>query len=227
MPSPNAVFTELVTTTWRKHAKDLKDNLSKNNALLRRLDKKGMKRKEDGGLTIVQGLDYAANQTYQRYSGYDVLNVGASDVLTAAEYQWRQIAINVVASGLDLRINNGGNKIVNLAKARIKNAIRTAKNNFSVDLYSDGTLANQINGLQALVSDTDAADGSRCGLDLVLPESPGRGVDAANSAGAGVGDEGLEAVDLVGQGTVGVQVDREVVLRGRFRPRSPHQQRRE
>lgn len=163
MPSPNAVFTELVTTTWRKHAKDLKDNLSKNNALLRRLDKKGMKRKEDGGLTIVQGLDYAANQTYQRYSGYDVLNVGASDVLTAAEFQWRQIAINVVASGMDLRINNGGNKIVNLAKARIKNAIRTAKNNFSVDLYSDGTLANQINGLQALVSDTGA--GTVGGID--------------------------------------------------------------
>ena len=155
MPSPNAVFTELVTTTWRKHAKDLKDNLSKNNALLRRLDKKGMKRKEDGGLTIVQGLDYAANQTYQRYSGYDVLNVGASDVLTAAEYQWRQIAINVVASGRELRINSGDSRIINLAKARIKNAIRTFNNNFSSDLYSAGSLTNQINGLQAIIADTN------------------------------------------------------------------------
>ena len=154
MPSPNAVFTELVTTTWRKHAKDTKDALSKNNALLRRINDKGMTRIEDGGLTIVQGLDYAQNGTYQRYSGFDVLNVGASDVLTAAEYQWRQIAINVVASGQELRINSGGNKIINLAKARIKNAQRTAKNNFSVDIYSDGTLTNQINGLQALVADT-------------------------------------------------------------------------
>jgi hypothetical protein len=31
--------------------------------------------------------------------------------------------------------------------------MRTAGNNFSSDLYSDGTTANQINGLQALVSD--------------------------------------------------------------------------
>lgn len=154
MPSPNAVFTELVTTTFRKHAKEIKDNVSKNNALYRRLVDKKQTRKEDGGLSIVSPLDYAMNSTYQRYSGYDVLNVGASDVISAAEYQWRQIAINVVASGLELRTNNGGSKIINLVKSRMKNATRTFKNNFSVDMYSDGTLPNQIGGLQALVSDT-------------------------------------------------------------------------
>jgi len=153
MPSPNQVFTELVTTTFRKHRKDLKDNLSKHNALLRRLTDKGQIRHEDGGLSIVCPLDYAANGTYQRYSGYDVLNIGASDTLSAAEYQWRQIAISVTASGLELRTNSGGSRIINLAKARMKNAMRTFKNNFSADLYSDGTLANQIDGLQKLVAD--------------------------------------------------------------------------
>lgn len=153
MASPNATFTELVTTTFRKHSKQIKDNMSKNNALLSRLDVKGT-RKEDGGLTIVEPLDYAANGTYQRYSGYDVLNVGASDVLSAAEYAWRQIAINVVASGLELRANSGSSKMINLVKSRMKNAIRTFKNNFSADVYSDGTLPNQIGGLQVLVSDT-------------------------------------------------------------------------
>lgn len=154
MPSPNAVFTELVSTTFRKHAKDVKDNVSKNNALCRRLMDKGQHRTEDGGLSIVQGLDYAANGTYQRYSGYDVLNISASEVISAAEFQWRQIAINVVASGEELRKNSGDSRIINLVKARMKNAMRTFKNNFSADLYSDGTLPNQINGLQALVSDT-------------------------------------------------------------------------
>lgn len=154
MPSPNAVFTELVTTTFRKHSKEIRDNVSKNNALYRRMMAKKQFRLEDGGLTIVAPLDYANNGTYQRYSGYDVLNVSASDVLTAAEFQWRQIAINVVASGQELRTNSGDSRIINLVKARMKNAMRTYKNNFSADLYSDGTLANQINGLQALVSDT-------------------------------------------------------------------------
>jgi hypothetical protein len=154
MVSPNAVFTELVTTTFRKHDKEIKDNVSKNNALLARMMKKGGFRKEDGGLSIVEMLDYAANGTYQRYSGYDVLNISASEVISAAEFQWRQIAINVVANGLELRTNSGDSRIVNLSKSRVKNAIRTFKNNFSADVYSDGTLPNQINGLQALVSDT-------------------------------------------------------------------------
>lgn len=163
MASPNTVFTELVSTTFRKHAKEIKDNVSKNNALLRRIYDKGNVRREDGGLTIVAPLDYAENTTYQRYSGYDVLNVGASDVISAAEYQWRQIAINVVASGLELRTNSGDARIINLVKARLKNAIRTFKNNFSADIYSDGTLANQVNGLQALVA--DAGTGTVGGID--------------------------------------------------------------
>ena len=158
MASPGStnltVFTELVSTTWRNHRKDVRDNTSRNNAFLRRLTDKNQIEEEDGGLTITIPLDYASNNTYQRYSGYDVLNVSASDVITAAEFQWRQIALNVIASGLELRVNSGDNAIVKLVKARIKNAMRTAKNNFSFDLYSDGTLPNQINGLQAIVSDT-------------------------------------------------------------------------
>lgn len=156
MASPSAVFSELVSTTFRKHAKEVTDNVSKNNALYKRLADKKQVTTEDGGLSLVAPLDYAANNTYQRYSGFDVLNVTQSDVISAAEFQWRQIAVNVVASGQELRINSGDSAIVKLAKARIKNAIRTFKNNFSADLYGDGTLPNQIGGLQALVSDTGA-----------------------------------------------------------------------
>lgn len=153
MASPNSTFTELVTSTFRKVRKDVKDNLSNRNALLKHIYKRGNYRTEDGGLTIVCPLDYAANSTYQRYSDWDLLNINASDVISAAEYQWRQIAINIVASGREKRINSGESKIFSLAKAKMKNAIRTFNNSFSSDLYSAGSAANQINGLQALVSD--------------------------------------------------------------------------
>jgi hypothetical protein len=63
MASPNATFTELVSTTFRKHSKKIKDNLSNRNALLKYMMKRGNKRVEDGGLTIVEPLDYAANGT--------------------------------------------------------------------------------------------------------------------------------------------------------------------
>lgn len=147
-------FTELVSTTYRNHSKDVADNVSKHNALFRRLTEKGRVRVEDGGLSIVQPLDYQANSTYQRYSGYDVLNINAVDVLTAAEFPWRQVAVNVAASGLELRTNAGANRIINFTKAKIKNAQRSMANGLSVDLYSDGTASNQINGLQAIVADS-------------------------------------------------------------------------
>ncbi len=155
MASPNSTFTELVSTTFRNHKKSISDNVSNRNSLLRYINKRGnVKEIADGGLSITQPLDYTTNSTYQRYSDWDALNIAASDTITAAEYQWKQIAINVVASGRELRINSGGSKIIDLATARIKNAMRTFSNNFSTDLYSAGLLSNQVNGLQAIIAGT-------------------------------------------------------------------------
>jgi hypothetical protein len=154
MPSPNAIFTEIVSTTFRNHSKEIADNFSKHNALYRKMSQKGKTRSESGGYSIVQPLEYAANGTYQRYSGFDVLNIAQSDVFTAAEYNWRQIAINVVSSGYELRVNAGPQRIANLAKTRIRNAINTFANNFSSDMYGDGSVTNQIDGLQKLVADS-------------------------------------------------------------------------
>jgi len=94
-----------------------------------------------------------SNKIDQRYSGFDVLNVAASDVLTAAEYPWRQVAVNVAASGLEIRTNSGENRIVNFVKAKIKNAQRSMANGLSEDLYSAGTSSNQIGGLQHIIAD--------------------------------------------------------------------------
>jgi hypothetical protein len=152
MASPNSTFTEIVTTTLREHPGVIADNVSGHNALYRRLKtKKGIK-KIDGGYEIVEPLDYAENSTFQRYSGYDTLNISASDVLSAAKYSWVQSAVNVTASGLELRQNSGKNQIVDLAKSRLKNAMRTAANNMSVDLYSSGSLTNQMGGLGAIIT---------------------------------------------------------------------------
>jgi len=156
-------FTELVSTTYRNHSKEVADNMSYHNALYRRLSEKGKIRLEDGGLSIVQPLDYAQNSTYQRYSGFDVLNVSASDVITAAEFAWKQVAVNVAASGLEIRTNSGGNRIINFVKTKIKNAQRTMANGMSGDLYSTGSASNQIGGIQLIVA--DAGTGTVGGID--------------------------------------------------------------
>ena len=148
MASPSAVFTEMVTTTQRNWASKLADNVSEHNALLRAMKKKGNIKTESGGYEIALPLEYAENGTYQRYAGYEELDTDASDVLTTAKYEWRQAALHVTCSGREIRMNMGSEeRMIDLVEARKNVALKTAANNLSVDLYSDGSLDNQIGGL--------------------------------------------------------------------------------
>lgn len=153
MASPN--ISEIVTLTLRNRSGTLADNVTKNNALLMRLKERGKIRTADGGTNIMQELEYAENGTYQRYSGYEILNISPSDVFTAAEFDWKQIAVAVSISGLEMLKNAGRSRQMNLLESRIGNAERTFNNNLSADVYSDGTASGgkQIGGLQLLIAD--------------------------------------------------------------------------
>lgn len=165
MASPN--LSELVTTTLRSRTGKLADNMTKNIALLNRMNRRGTIKPVSGGRTIVQELAYAENVTYQRYSGYEVLNISPSDVFTAAEFDWKQAAVNVTISGLEGSvINTGTEAIIDLLASRIQNAEDTMKNNLWADMYSNGTASGgkQIGGLQLLVAD-DPTTGTVGGIN--------------------------------------------------------------
>lgn len=151
MASPSTVFTELVTTTLRNTASEIADNMSDHNGLSRKLKEKKKIKNLDGGTEIQTPLEYAANGTYQRFTGYDTLNTNASDILTSAKFDWAQVAIHVVSSGRELMINSGKQAMFDLAKTKKKNAYKSAANGFSVDLFSDGALTNQIGGLANII----------------------------------------------------------------------------
>lgn len=157
MASPN--LSELITTTLRSRTGKLADNVTKQTALLARLNKKGKVKPVSGGRTIVQELEYQENQTYQRYSGYETLNIAPSDVISAAEYDWKQASVAVTISGLEQIQNAGPEKIIDFLEARISNAEKTIMNNIAGDCYSDGTAdgGKQIGGMQLLVADTPAS----------------------------------------------------------------------
>jgi hypothetical protein len=164
MPSPN--LTEIVTTTLYKRNKKLADNVSNGNALLARLNQKGNVRTASGGRQIVEELEYAENSTFMYYSGYETLDISPSDVFSAAVYDWKQAAVNVSASGLEVEIQNTGEEqVINLLEKRIDNAMKTMRNNLSTGVYSDGTgtAGKQIGGLQLIVA--DAGTGTVGGID--------------------------------------------------------------
>jgi hypothetical protein len=142
----------MVVTTHRHWGSNVTDNVSKHNGFLSRLKEKGQIKTVSGGIEAAEPVEFAENATYMRYSGYDGLNVGASEVLTAAKYDWCQAAIHVTANGRELRQNMGSKeRMINLVKARKNNALHTAANNFSIDVYSDGALLNQIAGLANII----------------------------------------------------------------------------
>lgn len=141
----------MVTTTLRHTGTDISDNVSEHNALLNVMKRRKKIKTVGGGYEIQMPLEYAENGTYQRYSGYEQLNTQASDVLTSAKYEWQQVALHVTASGREIRMNSGKEAMFDLVKARKKNAMHTAANNMSIDVYSDGSLSNQIGGLANLI----------------------------------------------------------------------------
>jgi hypothetical protein len=163
MASPNSTFTEMVTTTLRNHPSEISDNVSGHNALYRYLKKGGRVKTLSGGYEIVRPVDYQNNSTFQRYSGYDTLNIGASDVLSAAKFAWVQSAVHITASGAELRMNAGKEQMIDLAEARLSNAKRTAANYMSLDIYGSGSLTNQMGGLGHIIQ--TAGTGTVGGID--------------------------------------------------------------
>ena len=153
MASPG--LSEIISTTLRNRSGKLADNVSNNTALLYRLKEKGNRRPFSGGRTIVEEIAYAETGTYKRYSGYDTVDISASDVFTAAEYDIRQCAVAVTMSGLEELQNSGEEMVIDLLSARIENAERTMMNNMSNDIYSDGLAdsGKQIDGLQLIIGD--------------------------------------------------------------------------
>lgn len=151
--SPN--LREITATTIKHYSRTMADNVSKGNALYSRLASKGMVRMIDGGETILQELMYAENASFSWYAGYDKLDVSVNDTISAAEYAWKQCAVNVTYNGLETRIKNAGRqKIHDLLESRIKVAEITMRNKMSVSLYSDGTAnsGKEITGLAAQVA---------------------------------------------------------------------------
>jgi|TARA_R110000822_G_scaffold5456_1_gene23348 hypothetical protein len=153
MASPG--LTEIVTTTLRNRSKQLADNVTNHNALLNRMNSKGNIVELSGGRTIVREMEYQANDTAAFYSGYEVLDVSPADVLTAAEFDWKQLAGTVTISGLEEVKNNGPDAIINLLEARIGVLERSLENKVATALYSDGTGSSgkEIGGLQLLIAD--------------------------------------------------------------------------
>lgn len=167
MATPNPSIDDIVATTIENRSKKAADNVTRNNALLSYLNRRGNTRSYspiDGGTTIWEELEYALNGTTMWYSGYETLNIAPQQIFSAAVFQIRQAAVAVSVSGLEELQNAGEERMIELVGGRVANAERSLESLIATGLYSDGTTPKSIGGLQQLVSKTPST-GSVGGID--------------------------------------------------------------
>lgn len=166
MAIPNTNYTELVTTTLDAYRDTLADNILKHNPLLAKLNSKGNTDPVSGGVKILENLLYAENSTVLWYSGYETLNTQASDTMTSANFDWKQLNANVTISGLEQIQNKGKQQVHNLLKSRIQVAEKTLQNAMARALAYSNTEngGKSIGGLQHLISDLPTS-GTVGGID--------------------------------------------------------------
>jgi hypothetical protein len=151
MAFPNV--SDMVATTIESRSGEIADNVTKNNALLAKLQKRGNIRTISGGTKIYEELSFAENGNAGYYSGYDILPVAAQDVLTAAEYAIKQAACPVTMSGLEMLQNAGKERVIDLLDSRMDVAESSMANLLAGGVYSDGTGTGgkEVTGLNAAV----------------------------------------------------------------------------
>lgn len=164
MAYPNPSIGDIVATTIENRSGEAADNVTRNMALLRVLEKRGNAKPFSGGTTLWQEIEYALNQTAMWYSGYETINIQPSNIFTSAVFPLRQAAVAVSISGLEELQNAGREQIIDLVDGRVKNAENTLETLIANGIYSDGTAPKEIGGLQFLVSSSPGS-GTVGGID--------------------------------------------------------------
>jgi len=172
MSFANSNISDILATTIESRTRKIADNVTNNNALLMKLKKQGRIKTFSGGYKILQELSFAENSNAGWYSGYDLLPVGVSDVISAAEFDIKQAAVPVVISGLEQLQNSGRERMIDLMEARLEVAEATMANLITGGLYSDGSAAGgkQIDGLEAALPVAPELDTGYGGIDATVFE---------------------------------------------------------
>jgi hypothetical protein len=168
MAFANSTVTDIIATTIQSRSGELADNVTNNNALLRRLKQRGNVKPFSGGNVILQEIMYndSSTATVNSYSGFEIINVSPNSPISAAQFGITQYAASVTMSGLEMLQNSGKEQIIDLLEGRIKVAEGQLMNRISNDIYLDGTGngGKNITGLAAAVPDT-ATSGTYGGIN--------------------------------------------------------------
>lgn len=151
-------YDQISAITEKTFIKKLADNYFDSNPLTKRLKEKSLDL-VDGGTSIMQPLGYANTTASGWYQGAETLSTTDNDVITSAEYQWKQHYANISITRLDELKNSGDRAMLNFVKEKTKIAEKTMVDNLGTGVYSAGTDPKSIVGLRVIVGTANTVGG--------------------------------------------------------------------
>lgn len=168
MAFANSSITDIIATTIQNRSGVLADNVTNNNAVLRKLKERGNVRPFGGGNVILEEIMYIDSSSINAnsYSGYEVINIAQNSPISAAQFSITQYAAAVTMSGLEMLQNSSKEQIIDLMDGRISVAEAQLANRIDYDLYQNGTGngGKNLTGLASAVADTPTS-GTYGGID--------------------------------------------------------------
>ena len=159
MAFANSTVTDIIATTIQSRSGFLADNVTNNNAALRRLKERGNVRTFSGGNVILEEIMYNDSTTNNTnsYSGFELINISPNSPISAAQFAITQYASAVTLSGLEMLQNSGKEEIIDLLEGRMNVAEGQLMNRIASDVYLDGTGngGKNITGFGAAVPSTN------------------------------------------------------------------------
>lgn len=166
MATPNSTYNQVLTASIANYSPTLEDNITNNNALLMFLKKRGNTKPANGGAEILENILFAEAAAGGWYSGSEVLSTADSDVLTTANFAWKQHYALITLNGLERTQNKGKAKMHSLIDGKLAAADAKMQNGIGAALFYSNTESSgkAIGGLQHLIAD-DPTTGTVGGID--------------------------------------------------------------
>lgn len=129
------------------------DNIYNSNPVFFRINQ-AKKKIVRGGTQIEVPLMYARFSNGGPYSGFDLLNTAPSDTVKNGAWDWKQQYVTVTVDGLTLIKTDSPEAIANFIELYFAQAEMEMAENLATGLWSDGSVAKQIDGFKGAVDDS-------------------------------------------------------------------------
>ena len=166
MATGNTSYTRLITTTLQSHGTEIFDAVSTNNALFYMLNKRGNIKLSPGGRVFTHPIYYNQNTSFKSYAKLGTIDTPLMDDVTRAEYPIKAVAGSLVLSIMEEAMNAGNKEqLIKMAK-EVQEAGKISMSEVMGDqVWKNGTLANDLDGLQYLIPDTPSTPTGIGGID--------------------------------------------------------------